>query len=110
MFEERYPAIVAEMRRVVEQDRANPQQPLATSDLYGRLPELDFSRHVLEGAEQSLRVLPVPPCGWSDLGTPKRVAEALRRIERQDERDNPSLDPTACLSLAAQHARLQMAM
>ena len=52
--------------------------PLATSDLYGQLPELDFSRHVLEGAEQSLRVLPVPACGWSDLGTPKRVAEALR--------------------------------
>jgi hypothetical protein len=110
VFEQRYPEIVAEMRRVVEQDRANPQQPLATSDLYGKLPELDFSRHVLEGAEQSLRVLPVPPCGWSDLGTPKRVAEALRRIERRDERDDSSLDPTAYLSLAAQHARLQMAM
>jgi mannose-1-phosphate guanylyltransferase len=110
MFEQRYPQIVADMRRVVAQDRADPQDPLATSELYGRLPELDFSRHVLEGAEQSLRVLPVPPCGWSDLGTPKRVAEALRRIERNDERPYSSLDPTAYLSLAAQHARLQMAM
>jgi len=51
----------------------------------------------------------VPTCGWSDLGTPKRVAEALRRIERK-ERSHSSLDPTAYLSLAAQHARLQMAM
>jgi mannose-1-phosphate guanylyltransferase len=109
LFEQRYPEIVADMRGAVAQDRVDPQMPLAAEDLYGRLPELDFSRHVLEGAEQSLRVLPVPACGWSDLGTPKRVAEALRRIERS-ERSYSSLDPTAYLSLAAQHARLQMAM
>jgi len=109
LFEQRYPEIVAEMRGAVAQDRVDPQIPLAAEDLYGRLPELDFSRHVLEGAEQSMRVLPVPPCGWSDLGTPKRVAEALRRIER-NERSQSSLDPKAYLSLAAQHARLQMAM
>jgi mannose-1-phosphate guanylyltransferase len=109
LFELRYADIVAEMRNVVQQDRVDPQVPLVTADLYGRLPELDFSRHVLEGAEQSLRVLPVPACGWSDLGTPKRVAEALRRLE-SDERSNSSLNPTAYLNLAAQHARLQMAM
>jgi mannose-1-phosphate guanylyltransferase len=93
----------------VRHDRTDPQIPLAASDLYARLPELDFSRHVLEGAEESLRVLPVPACGWSDLGTPKRVAEALRRLD-SEERSYPSLNPTAHLSLAAQHARLQMAM
>lgn len=109
LFEQRYPEIVAEMRSAVAQDRVDPQIPLAAEDLYGRLPELDFSRHVLEGAEQSLRVLPVPACGWSDLGTPKRVTEALRRIE-SNERSHSSLDPKAYLSLAAQHARLQMAM
>jgi mannose-1-phosphate guanylyltransferase len=109
LFEQRYPDIVAEMRAVVRHDRTDPQIPLAATDLYGRLPELDFSRHVLEGAEASLRVLPVPACGWSDLGTPKRVAEALRRLDN-DERSYPSLNPTAYLSLAAQHARLQMAM
>jgi mannose-1-phosphate guanylyltransferase len=110
LFEQRYPGIVAEMRRVVSHDRVDPQSPLAAAEHYGRLPELDFSRHVLEGAEQALRVLPVPPCGWSDLGTPKRVAEALRRIDRSDERLGSSLDPTAHLSLAAQHARLQLAV
>ena len=109
LFELRYPDIVAEMRAVVGRDRTDPQIPLAATELYGRLPELDFSRHVLEGAEQSLRVLPVPACGWSDLGTPKRVAEALRRLE-SDERSFSSLNPTAYLNLAAQHARLQMAM
>jgi mannose-1-phosphate guanylyltransferase len=110
LFEQRYAQIVAEMRWAVSRDRVDPQIPLTATELYGRLPELDFSRHVLEGAEQSLRVVPVPPCGWSDLGTPKRVAEALRRMERNDERSPSNLNPTAYLSLAAQHARLQMAM
>jgi len=53
----------------------------AIADLYERLPEVDFSRHVLEGREDRLRVVRVPPCGWSDLGTPKRVGEAVRRLQ-----------------------------
>jgi mannose-1-phosphate guanylyltransferase len=109
LFEQRYPGIVADMRAAVRHDGVDPQIPLSTTHVYGRLPELDFSRHVLEGAEHSLRVLPVPACGWSDLGTPKRVAEALRRLESEN-RSHSSLNPTAHLSLAAQHARLQMAM
>ena len=91
-------------------DAANPADALAASDLYSRLPELDFSRHVLEGSEKFLRVHPVPACGWSDLGTPKRVGEALRRLEREDRAASLSLAPTAYLNLAAQHARLRMAM
>lgn len=41
--------------------------------LYRNLPSWDFSRHVLERAARHLRVLTVPPCGWSDLGTPARL-------------------------------------
>jgi mannose-1-phosphate guanylyltransferase len=43
------------------------------SRLYENLPSRDFSRDVLERAVDRLRVLPVPPCGWSDLGTPPRL-------------------------------------
>lgn len=46
---------------------------------YERLPCHDFSRDILEQATPALRVLPVPPCGWSDLGTPLRLAECLAR-------------------------------
>ena len=53
----------------------------ALGELYERLPNLDFSRDVLEGAEDTLRVLAVPGCGWSDLGTPQRVVECVRRCE-----------------------------
>ncbi|MFY4731260.1 hypothetical protein, partial [Nitrospira sp. BLG_2] len=40
----------------------------------------DFSREILQGDGVALRVLCVPPCGWTDLGTPRRVIECLERI------------------------------
>ena len=44
-----------------------------------------------------------------DVTTARDGEEALRRLD-SEERSYPSLNPTAHLSLAAQHARLQMAM
>jgi mannose-1-phosphate guanylyltransferase len=110
LFERRYPRIVAEMRNVVQHDLADPSGGVATADLYARLPDLDFSRHVLEGAEEKLRVVPAPACGWSDLGTPKRVGEALRRLSVDERTQAVSLASAGVLSLAAQHARLQIAV
>jgi mannose-1-phosphate guanylyltransferase len=109
LFEKRYPQIVASMRRAVEQDRAEPSDAIAATELYGALPELDFSRHVLEGAEDLLRVLPVPACGWSDLGTPRRVAEALHREQSEQQSSVAARMATTYLNLAAQHARQQLA-
>lgn len=51
-----------------------PERPTALAALYRSLPTADFSRSVLQAAATELRVLPVPPCGWTDLGTPRRVA------------------------------------
>jgi hypothetical protein len=48
-------------------------------ELYSRLPSLDFSRDILQGIESYLEVLSVPACGWSDLGTPRRIREVLHR-------------------------------
>jgi mannose-1-phosphate guanylyltransferase len=48
--------------------------------VYERLSNIDFSRDVLEGKESVLKVLPVPQCGWSDLGTPKRIALTLESL------------------------------
>jgi mannose-1-phosphate guanylyltransferase len=53
--------------------------PEAVAALYERLPSLDFSRQILEGAAARLRVLPVAACGWCDLGTPRRVAACVRQ-------------------------------
>lgn len=54
----------------------------ALLSLYDRLPTVDFSRRVLEQASGRVHVLPVPPCGWTDLGTPQRVAECAARHSR----------------------------
>jgi mannose-1-phosphate guanylyltransferase len=71
----------------------------ALLSLYDRLPELDFSRDLLEGHAGDLCVLRVPPCGWSDLGTPRRVGEIVQRL------GSVSDDGSAVrVNLAAQHA------
>jgi mannose-1-phosphate guanylyltransferase len=49
-------------------------------EAYQHLRSVDFSRDVLSGNESALRVLPVPQCGWSDLGTTSRVESTLRRL------------------------------
>jgi mannose-1-phosphate guanylyltransferase len=68
--------------------------------LYDRLPELDFSRDLLEGRAADLCVLRVPPCGWSDLGTPRRVGEIVKRLTSDEIAERRA----AHLNLAAQHA------
>ena len=60
--------------RPLADDAGEPQDALR--ELYDRLTPCDFSRDVLqsERTREALRVVPVPHCGWSDLGTPARVA------------------------------------
>ena len=102
----RYAALVTEMRVVLNRGFASHSPTAAWPALvamYERMPVLDFSRDLLKGREDRLRVLPTPGCGWSDLGTPRRVAEALRKL-RPVENPRADLRP-ACLDLAVQHAR-----
>jgi mannose-1-phosphate guanylyltransferase len=68
--------------RIAEPDllRAFRQAGAAASDrarLYAGLPVRDFCHHVLEQVPAYLRVLRVPPCGWTDLGSPDRVRRFL---------------------------------
>lgn len=53
--------------------------PGAIEALYAGLDPLDFSRDLLEQAPERLDVWTVAPCGWTDLGTPRRVAAWLER-------------------------------
>ena len=45
--------------------------------VYSTLPTVDLSRDVFARVPRALRVVQVPPCGWTDLGTPQRVVECL---------------------------------
>ena len=89
--------------------------PAALAELYERLPSVDFSRSVVQQFPSRLRVITAPACGWTDLGTPRRVAETVRRLIEQA----PTPTPARCrlrpwtshglINLAAQHARLSLA-
>jgi mannose-1-phosphate guanylyltransferase len=48
--------------------------------LYEELPTVDFSRDVLAHGPGALHVVSVPACGWTDLGTPTRVASVVREV------------------------------
>jgi mannose-1-phosphate guanylyltransferase len=57
---------------------------------YAELAPTDFSRDVLERVPGRLRVITVPPCGWSDLGTPDRIATVLGGRRARLESKSPS--------------------
>ena len=109
MFMRRYAPLVLEMQvivsRAVSSDSMGASYWPAIVDLYERLPNVDFSTDLLQLNESDLRVLRVPDCGWSDLGTPGRVAETLRRLppEYPTRRALP-VTATPFVNLAAQHA------
>lgn len=80
LFRERFPANTQGIQGALDR-MADPSSPSWTlSHLYERISEVDFSRHILQAFVSELRVVPVPQCGWSDLGTPHRVSERVSRI------------------------------
>jgi mannose-1-phosphate guanylyltransferase len=110
LFLPRFAATVMEMQVIVGnalQHQTAGGWP-SIVDMYTRLPDLDFSRDVLEGHETSLSVLPVPACGWSDLGTPHRVGETVRKL--RGKRPVEHADRTGHINLAARHANFERSM
>jgi mannose-1-phosphate guanylyltransferase len=111
IFAARFPEVVMAMVGALQAD-AEGWASGGLRDLYDDLPDIDFSKHVITGHESRLRLLPVPVCGWSDLGTPERVARCLERLpapmpRRQPESRRPVFVP-AFLDLADAHLRMQV--
>ncbi len=107
LFIQRFPHIVKSMRQVVVQNQFTPGLSAAALDLYRGLPDIDFSRQILQDAESVLRVMQVPHCGWSDLGTPKRLAKTLQSMPQSlYSQSQVSNHVGAFLNLALQQARL----
>jgi mannose-1-phosphate guanylyltransferase len=108
VFLQLIPQIVAGMRAVIDHNQCIGDAPDAVIDLYRALPEIDFARQFLQNSALRPRVLRVEECGWSDLGTPMRVAETLGRLPIDREVEAHVLDRhTGWLNLATQHARHQ---
>jgi mannose-1-phosphate guanylyltransferase len=87
----------------------------ALAELYERLPSVDFSRAVAQQFPSRLRVIAAPACGWTDLGTPGRVAATVRRLIEQAPTPTPARrrarpwSSHGLINLSAQHARLALA-
>lgn len=85
---------------------AAPSHPVRLAAIYAGLPALDFSRDVVTPLAARVKCLPVPSCGWTDLGTPQRVAQCLARL--QHVRQEPaSVRHAVVLDLAEAHRRRQ---
>ncbi|MDB6083076.1 MAG: mannose-phosphate guanylyltransferase [Gammaproteobacteria bacterium] len=97
---------LALMRTAIGGKMQRPVDSAALAEIYRQLPMLDFSRDLLEPHATRLQVLGIPPCGWNDLGTPKRVVETLHQLPVELERANAVPLPSAALSLADQYRRL----
>lgn len=77
---------------------------------YAALEDRDFSRDVLERTRDGLRVLPVPACGWSDLGNPRRLGNCLTRFPTTPRGRFTGALSFAQVVLAERFARLQPAV
>lgn len=82
--------------------RAEEQEALELS--YQEMPNINFSRHILERAADCSVVLPMDGVQWSDWGRPRRVRETLRGIGKESAFPEELVDePLLGRALAAAH-------
>lgn len=74
-YAERLPELLRAFQGAFE--AAPGERGVRLAQLYAELGTHDFSRAILAGSESRLRLELVPPCGWTDLGTPERVQACL---------------------------------
>lgn len=78
MFQTATPALLAAFACVPGNGAGNGLDAEALERAYESIPRVDFSRDVLQRSVSQLRLLAVPPCGWTDLGTPERLERWIR--------------------------------
>lgn len=104
-FEARCPDLVSEMQHILASTESTVRRA-RLAQLYEQLPMLDFSRDILQRSPELLRVLTVPPCGWSDLGTPRRVVETVSRFRSESGAARPVRAASFLDLAAASEARI----
>jgi len=79
LYERRLPRLLETLLAAVAIGEDTDDRGILTA-AYDGLETSDFSRDLVQGSEDALRVIPVPPCGWNDLGTADRVARCVDRL------------------------------
>ncbi len=103
LFSEDHADAVAAMREALQHDAGGGSGALQT--FYQTIEPIDFSRHILEVQAHRLQVVRVQHCGWTDLGTPKRVAATLRELAANADapRQRAARSAPLFFDLGAQH-------
>jgi len=108
LFKTRVPEVVSDLEAACRHAEADASCGADLAGLYERLPTIDLSHGIVERCSDRLRVVQVPACGWSDLGTPRRVAQVLGMERLPTLRSPAPANLPGVLSLA-QNSRLQSA-
>lgn len=74
LFERHMPELHAPLAALPQLWTPGARRPI---ERFESLPSRDFSHDLLTPAAAGLRVIRVPACGWTDLGTPTRLFEWL---------------------------------
>ncbi len=90
MFERRSPAVVAQVRDYRARQRSRTVSAADLARQFATIPTLDFSEQIIGPAPRDFGVLRLAPCGWSDLGTPARLARVVQRHRADIERVRPA--------------------
>ena len=94
LFEPEFSDQVGEFRAALANSSASPASNARLSALYEKLAYVDFSKAILEHKANSIQVLRLPACGWSDLGTPQRLEQTARAHYSAPELTHEYLDLT----------------
>jgi mannose-1-phosphate guanylyltransferase len=103
----RHRDIVDGMGAAIARDVCRTEGTQGLDGYYQRLPTMDLSRTIVQGAASALCVFPAPACGWTSLDTPRQVSNALHRLWSEPQRGPLFGTPhvSAFVNLASQYAR-----
>ncbi len=82
----RYDRGLARRMRSAVRDALLGASTTALAELYLRLDNVDFSRDLAERYGAAFRVMRIPACAWTDLGTVQRVTKTLQTTRGLEER------------------------
>jgi mannose-1-phosphate guanylyltransferase len=102
LFDRYDPGLLRRMRFAVRRANVSADSSTALVDLYLRERSVDFSRDIAQRYGAVFRVLRVPACAWTDLGTVQRVTKTLLAAPRLTEQP-AVLRAGGLLNLEQQH-------
>jgi mannose-1-phosphate guanylyltransferase len=107
---ERYDAgLLRRMRFAVRRAHVSADSSTSLADLYLRERSVDFSRDIVQRYGAVFRVLRVPACAWTDLGTVQSVTKTLLAEPRFAEQP-AALRAGGLLNLEQQHSAARVGL